>query len=129
MPSARISLTLSGHLSLSFIASGRSSGLQPVSSLNCCMWVRADRLAFARPCDGVPWSTSLSSSLLLQQCPACLVRLSFVIYCLVSFHGLKENLVGLLLGMGGVKKVIYVFASTQFKKKFWGGVAWCTFFT
>ena len=34
---ARISLTISRHFSLSFIASGRSSGLHPVSSHSCCM--------------------------------------------------------------------------------------------
>ena len=32
---ARISLTLSRHFSLSFIASGRSSGQHPVSSHSC----------------------------------------------------------------------------------------------
>ena len=36
-PSARISLTLSCHPSLSSIASGRSLGLHPVSIQNCCM--------------------------------------------------------------------------------------------
>ena len=36
-PSARIFLTLSHHPSLSFIASGRSAGLHPVSSQSCCM--------------------------------------------------------------------------------------------
>ena len=36
-PLARISLTLSRHFSLSFITSGRSSGLHPVSSHSCCM--------------------------------------------------------------------------------------------
>ena len=35
VPLARISLTLSRHFSLSFIASGRSSGLHPVSSHSC----------------------------------------------------------------------------------------------
>ena len=34
-PQARISLTLSRHFSLLFIASGRSSGLHPVSSHSC----------------------------------------------------------------------------------------------
>ena len=34
---AQISLTLSRHFPLSFIASGRSSGLHPVSSHSCCM--------------------------------------------------------------------------------------------
>ena len=76
-----ISLTLSRHFSLSFIASGRSSGLHPVSSHSCWMYVRAGRPAFARPCVGVHISTSLmSSSLLLQQCPACLVRLTWIVF-------------------------------------------------
>ena len=67
MPLARISLTLSRHFSLSFIASGWSSGLHPVSSHSCCMYVRAGRPAFARPYVGVHRSTSLMSlSLLLQ---------------------------------------------------------------
>ena len=47
VPLARISLTLSRHFSLSFIAFGRSSGLHPVSSHSCCMYVRAGRPAFA----------------------------------------------------------------------------------
>ena len=49
MPLAQTSLTLSRHFSLSFIASGRSSGLHPVSSHSCCMYVRAGCPAFARP--------------------------------------------------------------------------------
>ena len=49
MPLAWISLTLSRHFSLSFVTSGRSSGLHPVSSHGCCMYVRDGRLAFARP--------------------------------------------------------------------------------
>ena len=49
---ARISLTLSRHSSLSFIALGRSSGQHPVSSHSCWMYVRAGRPAFARPCVG-----------------------------------------------------------------------------
>ena len=66
---------------LSFIASGRSSGLHPASSHSCCMYVRAGRPAFARPYAGVHKSTSLmSSSLLLQQCPACLVRLNWIVF-------------------------------------------------
>ena len=71
VPQAWISLTLSRHFSLSFIASGWSSGLHPVSSHSCCMYVRAGRPAFAWPYAGVHKSTSLmSTSLLLQQCPA-----------------------------------------------------------
>ena len=78
---ARISLTLSRHFSLSFIASGRSSGLHPISSQSCCLYVRAGRPAFAWPYVGVNRSTSLmSSSLLLQQCPACLVRLTRIVF-------------------------------------------------
>ena len=81
VPPARISLTLSCHFSLSFIAFGRSSGLHPVSSHSCCMYVRAGRPAFAWPYVGVHRSTSLmSSSFLLQQCPACLVRLACIVF-------------------------------------------------
>ena len=81
VPQARISLTLSRYFSLSFIASGSSSGLHPVSSHSCWMYVRAGRPAFARPYEGVHRSTSLmSSSLLLQQCPACLVHLTRIVF-------------------------------------------------
>ena len=81
VPLAQISLTLSRHFSLSFIASGRSSGLHSVSSHSCWMYVRAGRPAFARPYVGVHRSTSLmSSSLLLQQCPACLFRLTWIVF-------------------------------------------------
>ena len=46
-----------------------------------CMYVRAGRPAFARPYVGVHRSTSLmSSSLLLQQCPTCLVRLTCIVF-------------------------------------------------
>ena len=70
---ARISLTLSLHVSLSFIAFSRSSGLHPISSHSCCINVRAGRLAFDWPYARVHRGTSLTiSSLLLQQCPACL---------------------------------------------------------
>ena len=78
---ARISLTLSRHFSLSFIASRRSPGLHTVSSHSCYMYVRARRPTLARPYVGVHRSTSLmSSSLLLQQCPACLVRLTWIVF-------------------------------------------------
>ena len=102
MSLARISLTLSRHFSLSFIASGRSSELHPVSSHSCCMYVRAGRPAFAWPYVGVHRSTSLmSSSLLVQQCPAYLVRLTWIVFvmegrcpyswCLVG--GITNNLI------------------------------------
>ena len=81
---ARISLTLSRHSSLSFIASGWFSGLHPVSSQRCCISVHAGRPAFARLYEGGGggnWRTSLmSSSQLLQQCPACLVRLTLLVF-------------------------------------------------
>ena len=81
VPQARISLILSHHFSQSFIPSGRSSELHPVSSHSCCMYVRAGPPAFARPYVGVHKSTSLmSSSLLLQQCPECLVRLTWIVF-------------------------------------------------
>ena len=69
----------SRHFSLSFNAYGRFSGLHPVSSHSCCMYVRTARSA--RPYVVVHRSTSLmSSSLLLQQCPACLVRLTWIVF-------------------------------------------------
>ena len=81
VPLTRIYLTLSRHFSLSFIASGRSSGLHPVSSHSCCMYVLAGRPAFAWPYVGVHKSTSLMISfLILQQCPACLVRLTWIVF-------------------------------------------------
>ena len=92
---ARISLTLSRHFSLSFIVSGRCSGLHPVSSHSCCMYVRAGRLAFAWPYAGVHRSTSLmSSSLLLQQCPACLVRLTWIVFVMGGRWSYSWCLVG-----------------------------------
>ena len=67
------------------LAPGRSSGLHPVSSHSCCMYVRVGRPAFARPYEGVHRSTSLmSSSLLLQQCPAYLVHLTLIIFVIGS---------------------------------------------
>ena len=107
VPLARISLTLSRHFSLSFIVSDRSSGLNPVSSHSCCMYVRAGRPAFARPYVGVHRSTSLmSSSLLLQQCPACLIRLTWIVFVmggifvciLTSFFSFK-HIVGIELSL------------------------------
>ena len=91
VPPARISLTLSLHFSLSFIASGKSSGLHPVSSQSCYMYVPA------RSYVGVHRSTSLmSSSLLLQQCPACLVRLTWIVFVMRGRWLYSWCLVGVL---------------------------------
>ena len=95
VPPVRISLTISRHFSLSFIASGRSSGLHPVSSHSCCMQVRAGRPVFAWPYVGVHRSTSLtSSSLLLQQCPACLARLACIVFVMGGRWPYSWRLVG-----------------------------------
>ena len=81
VPPAQISLTLFRHFSLSFITFGRSSGLHSVSSQSSCMHVRAGHPAFAQPYVGVHRSTSLmSSSLLLQKCPSCLLCLTWVVF-------------------------------------------------
>ena len=94
----RISLTLSRHFSLSFIASGRSSGLYPVSSQSCYIYVRAGRPDFARPSVGVHRSTSLmSSSLLLQQCPTCLVRLTCIVFVMEGRWSSSRCFVGCCL--------------------------------
>ena len=83
--SSSCSAATSHHFSLLIIASGRSSGLHPVSSQSCCMYVRAGCPAFARPYVGVHRSTSLmSSSLLLQQCPVCLIRLTWIVFQMVG---------------------------------------------
>ena len=81
MPLARISLTLSRHFSLSFIASHWSSGLHPVCSHSCWMYVWAGRPAFGWPYAGIHRRTShMSWSLHLQQCPACLVRRTWIVF-------------------------------------------------
>ena len=68
-------------LLLSFIASGRFSRLHLVSSYSCFMYVRAGHPAFAQPYVGVHRSTSVMSlSLLFQQCPACLVCLTWIVF-------------------------------------------------
>ena len=78
---ARISLTLSHQLSLSSISSGWSSRPHLVLAQSCCILVLAGRPTFARPYEGVHRSISLmTSSLLFQQCPACLVRLTWIVF-------------------------------------------------
>ena len=83
---ARISLTLSRHPSLSPTAPRSSSRLYPVSAQSYCIKIQASRPDFARPafvhiCEGVYRSMSLmSSSLLIQLCPASLVRLTWIVF-------------------------------------------------
>ena len=58
------------------------------------MYVRAGRPALARPYMRVHKSTSLmSSSLLLQQCPVCLVRLTWIVFVMGG------RIVGVLWGV------------------------------
>ena len=95
VPLAWIPLTLSRHFSPSFIASGRSARLHPVSSHSCWMHVRAGRPAFVRPYVGVHRSTSLMSSfLLLTQCPACLVHITCIVFVIGGRWPYSRCLVG-----------------------------------
>ena len=80
VPQARISLTLARHFSLSFIASGRSSEPHPVSSHSCWMYVQAGRTAFARPYGGVHRNTYRIQYTYSIQYPACLVRLTWIVF-------------------------------------------------
>ena len=77
---ARVSRTLTRHPSLLSIAPGRSSRLHPVLVHSWCILCLAGLPTFARPWHEVHGSTSLmSSSLLLQQFPACLVRQTLIV--------------------------------------------------
>ena len=71
----------SHHPSISSITSGRSSRLHPMSVQSCCRLVLAGRPTITRPWEGVQRRRSLmSSSLRLQQCPTCLVRLNWMVF-------------------------------------------------
>ena len=73
--------TLFRHPSLTFIAPDWHSRLHPVSTQSWCLQVFDGRPTLARPCVGVHKRTSLmNSSLLLQQCPACLVHLTWMVW-------------------------------------------------
>ena len=68
-------------LSVSIIHRGWSSGLHPVSVQSCCRYVLAGRPTLVHPWEEVHGRTSLMNpSLLLQQCPACLVRLIWMVF-------------------------------------------------
>ena len=81
VPLARISLTLSRHFSLS---SSLLAGLQdyiPYPHIAAVSMFELVVLLLLGHMAGVHRSTSLmSSSLLLQQCPACLVRLTCIVF-------------------------------------------------
>ena len=95
---SRVSLTFPRHPSLSFIARGKSSRLYPVSAQSRYISVLPGRLAFDRPFKGVHRSISLLiSSLLLQQCPACLVRLTLLVFEMGDWWPYSCYFVGLCL--------------------------------
>ena len=72
---ARISLTLSRHVSLSFIASGRSSGQHPVSSHSCWMYFRAGRPVL----HGHLWGSIRVHHLWVRPCfSSCVLHVWFV---------------------------------------------------
>ena len=71
--------------SLSSIFPEKSSMLYSVSIQSCCINVLDGRPAFICSCEGVQRSMSLTSSLLLQQCPACLVRLIWIVFVMSSW--------------------------------------------
>ena len=78
---ARISMTISLYPSLLFIILGRSSMQYHVSAQSWSMYVFAGQPTLACPCAGFHRRTSLMiSSLLLQQCPTCLVRLTRMVW-------------------------------------------------
>ena len=78
---AHISQTLSRHPSLLSITLSWSSWIHPVSVQSCCKEVLVGCPTLVNPCEEVHNRTLLmSSSLLLQQCPARLVRLIWMVF-------------------------------------------------
>ena len=93
-----VALTLSRHPILSSIVPRMSSRIYPVSTQSCCIQVVAGRPAFDRPREGVHRSMWLmSSSLLLQQDPACLVRLILIVFVMGSWQPFSCFFVGCCL--------------------------------
>ena len=87
MPLAQISLTRSLHSFLLSTGLSRSSVLHSVSVQSCCRWVLAGCSTLACPWEEVYRSTSLISSiLLLQQCPACLARLIWMVFMMGGWY-------------------------------------------
>ena len=78
-----VSMDISDPLSpplLSSIAFGRSTELHLVSAQSCCMYVQAGCPAFARHCKGVHRRIDLWAHPYFSQCPACLVRLTLIVF-------------------------------------------------
>ena len=72
--------TLSHHSALSSITSSRSSRLHPVSILSYYCKVLVNQPTLAHLSEGVHRETSLMcSTLLFQQCPACLVHFVWMV--------------------------------------------------
>ena len=79
-PTTQTSFTHSCSLSLSIIAFGKSSRRLSVFIYSWWMYVSIGRPALVCPCVGVHEKISLmNSSLLLQQLPACLARLTWIV--------------------------------------------------
>ena len=92
---ARISVNLSRHSSLSSIASGRSSRLHHVSVQRYCRKVIVIRPTLTRPCEWGNRRTQLiNTSLLLQQRPACLIRLIWMVLEMVGWWSYSCCFVG-----------------------------------
>ena len=71
------------------------SGLHCISSHSCCMYVQAGRPAFARHYVWVHRGTSLmNSSLIPQQCAACLVHLAWIVFVMRGRWSYSWCLVG-----------------------------------
>ena len=77
----RIPRTLSCLPSLSSIAPSRYSMQHPISVQNCWRYVLAGHTILAGPREGVHRCIyQINSSLLLHQCPACLIRLTWIVF-------------------------------------------------
>ena len=79
-----------------------------------CMQVLAGHLAFARPSDGVHESKSLmSSSLLFQQCPACPIHLTWIVFMMVGKWPNTAVLLGVATRTCLIFRVAFMFSYNQ----------------
>ena len=96
------------------------------------MYVRAGRPAFAQPYVGVLKNTSLMSlSLLLQQCPACLVRLTWIVFVIGGRWPYSWCLVGCcrqyLFKIARSKKHILVDLQRAYSSRLTKRIFWSTY--